>query len=200
MPAVHGDLMAPLIATEEEFPDTIFPRQVTLRDRLTIATLVPFSPSDNVPRSLLGYLSDQLNKEIEKGDTYAMIDPIPFSQFGPYWFSNFGAIMVLGDIKCAEELHAMDQAGTNWAKICLGSFNIRPNYPGRSSHVCNGMFLVTDAARNKGVGRLMGEQYLEWAPRLVSPRSPIRIGSCNLTPGKNRDILMRCLTWSMRLM
>lgn len=175
MPAVHGDLMAPLIATEEEYPDTIFPRQVTLRDRLTIATLVPFSPSDNVPRSLLGYLSDQLNKEIEKGDTYAMIDPIPFSQFAQYWFSNFGAIMVLGDIKCAEELHAMDQAGTNWAKICLGSFNIRPNYPGRSSHVCNGMFLVTDAARNKGVGRLMGEQYLEWAPRLVSPRSQIRM-------------------------
>ncbi|ODM23481.1 hypothetical protein SI65_01070 [Aspergillus cristatus] len=166
MPAVHGDLMAPVFPTEEYFPDTIFPRQVTLRDRITIATLVPFPSSDLVPRSLLGYLSDQLNKEIEKGDTYAMTDPIPFSLFGPYWFSNFGAIMLLGDIKSVEEVQAMDQEGTNWSKTCLGSFNIRPNYPGRSNHVCNGMFIVTDAARNKGVGRLMGETYLEWAPRM----------------------------------
>ena len=97
-----------------------------------------------------------------------MIDPIPFSQFAAYWFSNFGAVMLLGDIKSTYEMHAMDRAGANWSKICLGSFNVRPNYPGRSSHVCNGMFLVTDATRNRGVGRLMGEAYLEWAPKLVS--------------------------------
>ena len=58
--------------------------------------------------------------------------------------------------------------GVEWEKVCLGSFYVKPNYPGRSSHVCNGGFLVTDAARNKGVGRLMGEGYLEWAPKLVS--------------------------------
>lgn len=168
MPAVHEDPAAPMIATDKELPVTITPRQVTLRDRVTVATLVPFSSADDVPRSLLGYLSDQLNKEIEKGDTYPMTDPIPFSQFGPYWFSNFGAIMLLGDIQSVRETQAMDSAGTDWTKICLGSFNIRPNYPGRSSHICNGMFLVTDAARNRGVGRLMGEGYLEWAPKLVS--------------------------------
>lgn len=168
MPAVHGDLLAPVIASDVEIPETIFPRQVTLRDRATVATVIPFSSADDVPRSLLGYLSEQLNKEIDHGDTYAMTDAIPFSQFGLYWFSNFGAIMLLGDIQSEEEVRAMDRAGANWAKICLGSFNIRPNYPGRSSHVCNGMFIVTDASRNKGVGKLMGETYLEWAPRLVS--------------------------------
>lgn len=31
------------------------------------------------------------------------------------------------------------------------------NAVGRSSHICNGGFLVTEAARNRGVGRLMGE-------------------------------------------
>lgn len=166
MPAVHEDPAAPVIAIDKELPVTITPRQVTLRDRVTVATLVPFSSADDVPRSLLMYLSDQLNKEIEKGDTYPMIDAIPFSQFGPYWFSYFGAIMLLGDIKSVQETQAMDKAGTDWAKICLGSFNIRPNYPGRSSHICNGMFLVTDSVRNRGVGRLMGEGYLEWAPKL----------------------------------
>ncbi|KAF9892735.1 hypothetical protein FE257_001137 [Aspergillus nanangensis] len=166
MPAVHGDLASALIPTDFDLPPDIYPRQVTLRDRVTVATLVPFVIADEVPRSLLAYLSDQLNKEIEKGDTYAMIDPIPFEHFGRYWFSNFGAIMLLGDIKSIQEMQAMDRAGANWGKICLGSFTVRPNYPGRSSHVCNGMFLVTDAARNRGVGRLMGEGYLEWAPKL----------------------------------
>lgn len=172
MPATHEDPTAPVIATSREPPTSISPRQVTLRDRVTVATLVPFSCMEEVPRSLLGYLSDQLNKEIEKGDTYPMIDPIPLGQFGPYWFSNFGAVMLLGDIKSVQEVQMMESSGVDWSKTCLGSFHIKPNYPGRSSHVCNGTFLVTDASRNRGVGRLMGEGYLEWAPKLVSQHPP----------------------------
>lgn len=169
MSEVHGDAEA-VAATgpELEYPLALAPRQVTLRDRVTVATLMPFASAEEVPRPLLKYLSDQFNKEIEKGDTYAMTEPIPLAQFGRYWFSNFGVVMLLGDIQSAEQTHSMDRAGANWTKICLGGFHIRPNYPGRSSHVCNGTFIVTDAARNKGVGRLMGEAYLEWAPRLVS--------------------------------
>jgi GNAT superfamily N-acetyltransferase len=143
-------------------PDDVFPRQVTLRDRVTVATIVPFSSPHQVPTSLLAYLSDQLNKEIENGDTYPMIDTMPVDKFGSYWFQNFAAVMLLGNIEGPEEV----TEGKNWARECLGSFYIKPNYPGRSSHVCNAGFLVTDAARNRGVGRLMGESYLEWAPRL----------------------------------
>lgn len=169
MSEVHGDAEAVDAAGPElEYPLALAPRQVTLRDRVTVATLMPFASAEEVPRPLLKYLSDQFNKEIEKGDTYAMTEPIPLAQFGRYWFSNFGVVMLLGDIQSAEQTHSMDRAGANWTKICLGGFHIRPNYPGRSSHVCNGTFIVTDAARNKGVGRLMGEAYLEWAPRLVS--------------------------------
>ncbi|OJD14901.1 hypothetical protein AJ78_04786 [Emergomyces pasteurianus Ep9510] len=177
MPAVHEDPAAPLIFRSSgqlpypdpatpQLPSNIYPRQVTLRDRVTVATLIPFSSPADVPLSLLGYLCDQLNKEIEMGDTYPMIDPISLDSFGPYWFSNFGAVMLLGDISSIHEVQDMGRMGTDWRKICLGSFNIKPNYPGRSSHVCNGTFLVTDASRNRGVGRLMGECYLEWAPLL----------------------------------
>ncbi len=147
-------------------PSEIMPRQVTLRDRTTIATLVPFSSPLQVPPRLTAYLCELLNGEIEKGDTYPMMDGLPLSSFGPYWFANFGAIMVIGDAQSAEEVIQMENNGADWSKNCLGSFYIKPNYPGRSSHVCNGGFLVTDAARNRGVGRLMGECYLEWAPKL----------------------------------
>jgi hypothetical protein len=149
-------------------PPGIAPRQVTLRDRVTVATIIPFSAPNQVPLTLLAYLCDQLGREIEKGDTYPMIDPLPLADFGPYWFGVFGAIMLLGEIQDGREIHDMARRGCDWERQCLGSFYIKPNYPGRSSHVCDGGFLVTDASRNRGVGRLMGEIYLDWAPKLVS--------------------------------
>lgn len=176
MPAMLDDPTAPAIYRVSgappfpvpfgPLPQDIMPRQVTLRDRITTATLVPFSSPQQVPPRLGAYLCELLNREIEKGDTYPMMEPMPISSFAPYWFANFGAVMIVGDIQAVEEVAQMEERGADWTKECLGSFYIKPNYPGRSSHVCNGGFLVTDAARNRGVGRLMGEGYIEWAPRL----------------------------------
>ncbi|KAI8633551.1 hypothetical protein F5Y19DRAFT_470790 [Xylariaceae sp. FL1651] len=173
MPAIMDDPSAPTIhrvsgappypdPNKPALPANIRPRQVTLRDRQTIATIVPFVSRDQVPTSLLAYLSDQFAKEIEGGDTYPMIDPMPFEKFCAYWLQNFAGIMLLGQINSPDEV----VEGKDWSQQCLGSFYIKPNYPGRSSHVCNAGFLVTDAARNRGVGRLMGESYLDWAPKL----------------------------------
>lgn len=89
-----------------------------------------------------------------------MIDTMPYDKFASYWFQNFGAVMLLGNIEHAEDVVQ------DWSTACLGSFYIKPNYPGRSSHVCNAGFIVTEAARNRGVGRLMGETYIDWAPKL----------------------------------
>ena len=75
--------------------------------------------------------------------------------------------MISGEIGGLEDIEEMERNGADWNKICLGSFYVKPNYPGRSSHVCNGGFLVTTAARNKGVGKSMGQCYLDWAPQLV---------------------------------
>ncbi|KIW89462.1 uncharacterized protein Z519_09618 [Cladophialophora bantiana CBS 173.52] len=177
MPALLEDPESPVVyrasgqspyptSDNPHIPSSIFPRPVTLRDRVTVATLIPFFSPDAVPKRLLAYLSEQLNKEIEGGDTYPMINPLPLETFGPYWFGNFGAVMVLGDIGGIEAVSDMDHDGVDWNKKCLGSFYIKPNYPGRSSHVCNGGFLVTPAARNKGVGKSMGQCYLDWAPQL----------------------------------
>lgn len=172
MPAIMDDPSSPTIyrvsgeapypTPNSPLPANVLPRQVTLRDRQTVATVVPFASREQVPLSLLLYLSDQFAKEVEKGDTYPMIDPMPFEKFASYWFQNFGAIMLLGRIEKPEDV----VEDKDWSKECLGSFYIKPNYPGRSSHVCNAGFLVTDASRNRGVGRLMGESYLDWAPKL----------------------------------
>lgn len=174
MPAMLDDPDTPTIyrtSGEPPYPDPSNPTlppgvemyEVTLRDRQTVATIVPFAAYEQVPRSLLAYLSDQLNKEIEGGDTYPMLETMSVDKFAKYWFQNFGAIMLLGSI---DDIAKADAEKKDWVKACLGSFYIKPNYPGRSSHVCNAGFLVTDLSRNRGVGRLMGEAYLDWAPKL----------------------------------
>lgn len=173
MSAVMEDPAGPTIfrvSGQPPFPDPdhpglpvdIVPRQVTLRDRQTVATIVPFAARHQLPPSLLVYLCGQLNREIDGGDTYPMMDPFSVDGFADYWFRSFGAVMLLGSLEGAGDV----VEGRDWAKECLGSFFIKPNYPGRSSHVCNASFIVTDGSRNRGVGRLMGEAYLDWAPRL----------------------------------
>jgi hypothetical protein len=141
------------------------------------------------PRALLEYLRAQLNREIEGGDTYPMLEPLDEEGFAAYWFGDFAGVMLQGDwtggeggggvadcmrvlLAAPEVADAVGRVAHDWARLCLGSFYVKPNYPGRSSHVCNGGFLVTDGARNRGVGRLMGEAYLDWAPKLVPVHAP----------------------------
>ncbi|KAF5852154.1 hypothetical protein GGP41_000876 [Bipolaris sorokiniana] len=160
MPAMLDDPTTPPIQRTTPIP-SFTPTPVTLRDGTTRATILPFTSPSQVPPSLISFLCTQLALEIAAGDTYPMLDPLPLEAFGPYWFSTFAAIMVLGEGLSVEGL-----GEEKWEEKCLGSFYVKPNYPGRSSHVCNGGFLVNGKKRNLGVGKALGKAYLEWAPRL----------------------------------
>lgn len=48
----------------------------------------------------------------------------------------------------------------------IGCFYVKPNYPGRSSHLCNGGFLVAPSFRGLGAGYILGERYRFIAQRL----------------------------------
>ncbi|KAG8529117.1 uncharacterized protein KY384_005752 [Bacidia gigantensis] len=193
MPTMLEDPTAPVIyrtsgappypvPSDSSLPATIGPRQVTLRDRVTIATIMPFSTPSAIPERLLQYLCEVLNIEIEKGDTYPMTQAMSVPTFATYWFQNFGAVMLMGNVADAAQAARMEEEGARWEEVCLGSFYVKPNYPGRSSHVCNGGFMVTEAARNKGAGRLMGEIYLEWTPKLVRIPVPWACGAVLTDP------------------
>ncbi|KDN45891.1 hypothetical protein K437DRAFT_256412 [Tilletiaria anomala UBC 951] len=45
-------------------------------------------------------------------------------------------------------------------------YYIKPNYPGRSSHLCNAGFVVPPNSRGRGIGSLAGRSFLHVAPRL----------------------------------
>lgn len=66
-----------------------------------------------------------------------------------------------------------------WEKQCLGIFELQPAYPGRSSHVVTGTFLVNAGIRGKGIGRTLVEEFIEWSKRLgyTSSYFPLIYGS-----------------------
>lgn len=45
----------------------------------------------------------------------------------------------------------------------LGIFYVKPNFPGRCSHVCNGGFITREESRNNGVGTVMALAFLRLA-------------------------------------
>ncbi|MEO7059407.1 MAG: GNAT family N-acetyltransferase [Lapillicoccus sp.] len=45
----------------------------------------------------------------------------------------------------------------------LGTAKMGPNRPGRGSHVATASFMVSPAARGRGVGRALGTHAVEWA-------------------------------------
>lgn len=175
MPAMLDDPTSPPIQRSFTPVSDFSPRNVDLKDG-TKATILPFTAQIQPPPLLIAYLCSQLAQEIERGDTYPMLEPLPVQTFASYWFGLFAAVMFIGEWRAFDEI-IRDQQGSivdeqeYWRNNCLGSFYVKPNYPGRSSHVCNAGFLVTDASRGKGVGKLMGKAYLDWAPKLVRRRS-----------------------------
>jgi len=47
-----------------------------------------------------------------------------------------------------------------------GAFYVKPNFPGRCGHVCNGGFITARPWRRRGVGRLMGLCFVKFAKDL----------------------------------
>ncbi|KAK6497763.1 hypothetical protein TWF481_012165 [Arthrobotrys musiformis] len=134
-------------------PGSLLPLSKVLRDGTEILITPYINGYHDAPaREIVEKLCEEMNGEIERGDTYPMDEVMTVDAFEGYWFGNFAAVVTV---------EKGDGEGT-----VLGSFHVKPNYPGRCSHVCNGAFLTTKAARARGVGRVMAETFLVYAPLL----------------------------------
>ncbi|TFY82367.1 hypothetical protein EWM64_g1639 [Hericium alpestre] len=58
------------------------------------------------------------------------------------------------------------RAGRTWEECAIGFYYVKPNYPGRSSHICNAGFVVPPLHRQYGYGKTLGRSYLHYAPQL----------------------------------
>ncbi len=64
----------------------------------------------------------------------------------------------------------------------LGTFYVKPNWPGRSSHICNGGFITHVNARRMGVATAMGRYYLRFAHALGYDGSMFNLVYANNMP------------------
>lgn len=85
----------------------------------------------------------------EEGDSYPQEDMTTVEDFRAYYLTH--DVFVCLD-KVSGEV--------------LGAFYIKPNFPGRCSHICNAGFIVKVSARGRGIGSFMVENYLQLAKDL----------------------------------
>ncbi len=86
---------------------------------------------------------------VSAGETYAFPEFATADQARPWWFESPPGITVV----------AIDPS----SGAILGSAKSGPNRPGRGAHVATGSFMVSPAARGRGVGRALGRSVIDWA-------------------------------------
>ncbi|KAI0645242.1 hypothetical protein C8Q79DRAFT_760461 [Trametes meyenii] len=155
-------------------PDT--PKYLTLH-HLTLEA------ADKYP-GLVDYLHGVFAAELERGLTYPQEilpgKPYTRAQFDGYFFAADALVAVLGQPSAdgaADPLDGPDSStvqigfaeavgGRTWEECIAGCYYVKPNYPGRSSHICNAGFLVPLTQRGRGVGTVLARSYLHYGPRL----------------------------------
>ncbi|BCL34770.1 GNAT family N-acetyltransferase [Nostoc sp. MS1] len=96
-----------------------------------------------------------LNYVIDEGKTYPQKQQLSQPEFAAYWLS-----------KEAFVVRVSGEDGIHKPQTILGSFYLKPNFPGRCSHICNAGFIVQPGLRGQGIGRFMGESMLLVAAQL----------------------------------
>ena len=84
---------------------------------------------------------------VADGETYAYPEDLTRQQAEDLWTPGRGATTVV----------AVD------GDTVLGAATAGPNRPGRGSHVATASFMVSPAARGRGVGRALAEYVVRWA-------------------------------------
>ncbi|KAL7749711.1 hypothetical protein RI367_004939 [Sorochytrium milnesiophthora] len=132
--------------------------------RLDVVQLALPLPVDSALFQLLRKL---LNSEIRQGNTYPQEQELDDSAFAAYFFSSNAFVAVVDcDLQGNATSQLLALSASAAERVVAGMFYIKPNYPGRSSHICNGGFVTSSAHRGLGVGTAMGRAFLILAPLL----------------------------------
>ncbi|KAK9766074.1 hypothetical protein K7432_005121 [Basidiobolus ranarum] len=115
---------------------------------------------------LVGYLHELFNEEIIEGNTYPQEECLDIQGFMNYFLGYDCFIEILAEEDEGVGLCEQEEDLVDWKKKVLGMFYVKPNFPGRCSHICNGGFFVNPVSRNKGVGSVMAKSFLKVAPAL----------------------------------
>jgi len=144
------------------------PTQLTVH-HLTLST------ARSLP-GLIDHLRTTFALDVEAGRTYPQETMASEGAFEAYFFAADVFVAVVGeaDGHPAEEQGIRktnasiedSRKGRNWEDCIAGFYYVKPNYPGRSSHICNAGFIVSPKHRGGGYGCVIGKSYLHYGPAL----------------------------------
>ncbi|KAF8806542.1 acyl-CoA N-acyltransferase [Phlegmacium glaucopus] len=169
--SAYGDIKR--IISPVRLPSTIWNSRVSdILEYITIHHLT-LTTARALP-GFLEYLGTIFAKEIADGMTYPQEGDMNQETFEAYFFSADVFVGILGPsprtaISGSEQQDfdiEEERASRTWDDCVAGYYYIKPNYPGRSSHICNAGFVVPPLHRGKGYGKLLAQSYVHYAPRL----------------------------------
>ena len=129
------------------------------------AFVVRASPSTS-PASSVGTPSGyDLNRDSNEPERERCLDPTQESRDGIKRSAENGTQLAEQQLKVAAAETKEGDGGEAISDV-WGAFYIKPNFPGRCSHVCNGGFITEPRRRRRGVARLMGHAFLRFAKEL----------------------------------
>ncbi|KAI8062654.1 hypothetical protein BC940DRAFT_308406 [Gongronella butleri] len=126
---------------------SILPMQKSLRNGVH-ATLHRIEPDNE---ALIAFLFNLVNTEIEDGSTYPQENIFDMDGFLAYFLAYDAFVLVKGD--------TVPNKAEDMEENVLGTFYVKPNYPGRCSHICNAGFFTSRVHRGYGAGVAMGESF-----------------------------------------
>ncbi|KAF7298062.1 Alternative cyclin Pcl12 [Mycena chlorophos] len=156
----------------EALPSTIWRMRATSDAFVTVHHLT-LETAKSFP-GLVEYLGSVMASVVEEGQTYPQ-ETLVLDAFEAYFFS--GDVFIATIPGSAAALTAEDGTETSetvqsacrersWEECIAGAYYVKPNYPGRSSHICNGGFVVPPVHRGSGYGSALAKSYLHYAPKL----------------------------------
>ncbi|KAG0199621.1 hypothetical protein BGX28_007126 [Mortierella sp. GBA30] len=177
MSSAYGTIARPV---SDKSLSTLLPRHSRLRhnvdDQDATATLFRISSAKDLDSTSLSYtltatdhpslieaMHQVFNTEVERGDTYPQEFVLDKSQFDNYFFSGDSFVLLKGHFRDSAEVKPRSVA-KDWDSDLLGFFYVKPNFPGRCSHICNGGFIVNPVHRGLGIGGILGKAFLRVVP------------------------------------
>ncbi|MEQ8627428.1 GNAT family N-acetyltransferase [Ekhidna sp.] len=87
---------------------------------------------------------------VKKGDTYVFPDDTPKADLRKYWFTP--------------EMETYVAESENGEIV--GTYFLKPNYPGRGNHIANAGYMVKPSQQGKGIGKQLCEHSMQIAEDL----------------------------------
>lgn len=103
------------------------------------------------------------NNVVCEGNTYPQDVPLTPEEFAQYWLKGEAFVVRLCQENQPSTVASPASQTVTPATQMVAAFYLKPNFPGRCSHICNAGFIVAPPFRGQGIGRMMGETLIEVA-------------------------------------